>query len=56
MKKAQPVLLFLCVMFIAMMGCQGGARIYQVKEAPVQTATGRQPSLEDVQKAIMPQA
>jgi len=35
------------------MGCRGGAQIYQVKDAPVQTATGKQPSLEDVQKAII---
>jgi hypothetical protein len=40
-------------MFVAVMGCRGGAQIYQVKEAPVQTATGKQPSLEDVQKAII---
>ncbi len=53
MKKVQPVLLFLCVMFIALVGCRGGGLIYQVKEAPVQTATGKQPSLEDVQKAII---
>jgi hypothetical protein len=53
MKRIQPVLLFLCVIFVAVMGCRGGAQIYQVKEAPVQTATGKQPSLEDVQKAII---
>lgn len=53
MKRAQPVLIFLCVMFVTMMGCRGGGMIYQVKEAPVQTATGAQPSLEDVQKAII---
>jgi hypothetical protein len=54
MKRMQPVLLFLCVMLVvAMAGCRGGAQIYQVKEAPVQTATGKQPSLEDVQKAII---
>ena len=53
MKRIQPVLLFLCVMFVAVMGCRGGAQIFQVKDAPVQTATGKQPSLEDVQKAII---
>jgi len=34
-------------------GCRSGAHIYQIKEAPVQTATGKQPSLEEVQKAIV---
>ncbi|MGQ0666867.1 MAG: hypothetical protein ACT4O4_07520 [Nitrospiraceae bacterium] len=53
MKGMRPVALCLCVMFVAAMGCRGGAQIYQVKEAPVQTATGKQPSMEDVQKAIV---
>ena len=53
MKRMQPVLLCLCVMLVAVTGCRGGAQIFQVKEAPVQTATGKQPSLEDVQKAII---
>lgn len=38
---------------VAVMGCRGGAQIYQVKEAPVQTATGKVPSLEQVQKIII---
>jgi hypothetical protein len=53
MKRVQPVLLFLCVMFVAMMGCRGGGQIYNVKDAPIQTATGKQPSMEDVQNAII---
>lgn len=53
MKRMQPVLLCLCVMLVAVTGCRSGAHIYQVKEAPVQTATGKQPSLEEVQKAII---
>jgi hypothetical protein len=40
-------------MFLVVVGCRGGGQIYQVKDAPVQTATGKQPSLEDVQKAII---
>jgi hypothetical protein len=35
------------------MGCRGGGQIYQVKDAPIQTATGKEPSMEDVQKAII---
>ena len=38
---------------VAVMGCKGGAQIYQVKEAPVQTATGKVPSIEQVQKTII---
>ena len=53
MNRLRPVALVLCVLFVAVMGCRGGAQIFQVKEAPVQTATGKQPSLEDVQKAII---
>jgi hypothetical protein len=53
MNSLRPVALVLCVLFVAVMGCRGGAQIYQVKDAPVQTATGKQPSLEDVQKAII---
>jgi hypothetical protein len=53
MKSLRPVALVLCVLFVAVMGCRGGAQIFQVKDAPVQTATGKQPSLEDVQKAII---
>ena len=42
-----------CLAVVAVMGCKGGAQIYQVKEAPVQTATGKVPSLEQVQKIII---
>ncbi len=42
-----------CLAVVAMMGCKGGAQIYQVKEAPVQTASGKVPSLEQVQKIII---
>lgn len=38
---------------LLMTGCRGGGQIYEVKDTPVQTATGKTPSLEDVQKAII---
>ena len=53
MKRTQLVALCVCVLFLAVAGCRGGGQIYQVKDAPVQTAIGKQPSLEDVQKAII---
>ena len=42
-----------CLAVVAVMGCKGGAQIYQVKEAPVQTATGKVPTVEQVQKIII---
>lgn len=53
MKRLQAVLLVICVTSIAVVGCRGGGEIYNVKDAPVMTATGSSPSLEEVQKAII---
>jgi hypothetical protein len=38
---------------VMVVGCRGGGQIYQVKDAPVQTATGNQLSLAEVEKAII---
>jgi len=53
MKRMRPVALFACVMFVAVMGCRAGGQIYQVKDAPVQSASGKSLSIEDVQKTIV---
>lgn len=53
MNSLRSVALVLCVLFVAVMGCRGGGQIYNVKDAPIQTATGKQPSMEDVQNAII---
>lgn len=53
MKRMPTTALVICLMLIAMMGCRGGGPIYNVKDAPIQTATGKQPSMEDVQNAII---
>ena len=53
MKRIQPVLLFLCAALVAVTGCRGGGEIYNIKDAPINTASGSTPSLEDVQKAII---
>lgn len=53
MKRIQAVLLCICVVSVAVAGCRGGAEIYNVKDAPVVTASGSSPSLEEVQKAII---
>ncbi len=53
MKQMRSGILLACVIVVAMAGCRGGGQIYQVKDAPVQTATGKEPSMEDVQKSII---
>ena len=42
-----------CLLLAVIAGCRGGGQLYQVKDAPVVTATGKEPSLEEVQKAII---
>jgi len=46
-------MLVVCMAVVMVVGCRGGGQIYQVKDAPVQTATGNQPSLAEVEKAII---
>lgn len=53
MRRLQAVLLFLCIAAVAVTGCRGGAEIYNIKDAPINTASGGTPSVEDVQKAII---
>lgn len=53
MKQIQPVLLFFCVALLVVTGCRGGGPIYNVKDAPVATATGKEVTLDQVTKAIL---
>lgn len=53
MKQLVSGIAVVCLVLAVVAGCRGGGQIYQVKDAPVQTATGKEPSLEDVQKAII---
>lgn len=53
MKRAQAVFFVFCITSVAMTGCRGGGEIYNVKDAPVITASGKTPSLEEMQKAIL---
>lgn len=53
MKRVWLGALISCLAVVAVIGCKGGAQIYQVKEAPVQTASGKVPSIEQVQKIII---
>ena len=53
MKRILPSMLVVCMAVVMVVGCRGGGQIYQVKDAPVQTATGNQLSLAEVEKAII---
>lgn len=53
MKRIRSGILFACVMLVAVMGCSGGGPIYNVKNAPITTATGKEVTLEQVTKAIV---
>lgn len=53
MKRILSGMIVACLAVAVVAGCRGGGQIYNVKDAPVQTATGKEPSMEDVQKAII---
>ena len=53
MKRTRSVALFVCVIFMALIGCRGGGQIYNVTDAPITTATGKAVTLEQVTKAIV---
>ncbi len=53
MKRMVSGMIVACMVLAVMVACRGGGQLYQVKDAPVQTATGKEPSLEEVQKAII---
>lgn len=43
----------MCLLLIGMIGCRGSGQIYQVNDAPVQTASGKALSMDDVRKEII---
>ncbi len=53
MRQMVSGIVAVCVMLAVMAGCRAGGQIYNVKDAPVQTATGKEPSMDEVQKAII---
>ena len=53
MKRILSGMVVACLVVAVVAGCRGGGQIYNVNGAPVQTATGMEPSVEDVQKAII---
>lgn len=53
MKRIRSGILFACIVLVAVMGCRGAGPIYNVKDAPITTATGKEMTLEQVTKAIV---
>ena len=53
MKRIWSGVLVACVVLAAVVGCRGGGVLYQVKDAPVQTASGKEATMGEVQKAII---
>jgi len=53
MKQLLSAMLVVGLAVVMMTGCRGGGQIYEVKDTPVQTATGKALSSEDVKKAII---
>ena len=53
MKRAGIVMVAICLGLLGIMGCRGGGQLYQVKDAPVQTASGKALSLDEVRKEII---
>ena len=53
MKRAGVVMVAICLGLLGMMGCRGSGQVYQVKEAPVQTASGKALSMDEVRKEII---
>jgi hypothetical protein len=52
MKQARVVMVAICL-FIGMIGCRGSGQVFQVKDAPVQTASGKALNLDEVRKEII---
>jgi hypothetical protein len=53
MRRALPGIAIVFIVLLVTLGCRGGAQLYQVTDAPIHTATGRQAALDQVQKAIV---
>jgi hypothetical protein len=53
MKRIIDRVFVAALLLVVLMGCRAGGQVYEVKDAPIQTATGKEPTLEQVQKAII---
>ena len=53
MKQLLSGIAVACLVLAVMAGCRGGGQIYNVKEAPIATSTGKELTLDQVGKAIV---
>jgi hypothetical protein len=53
MKRVGWSMAAICLVVISMIGCRGGGQVYQVKDAPVQTASGKELTMDEVRKEII---
>lgn len=53
MKQVLAAMLVVGLTVAMMTGCRGGGQVYNVKDAPITTATGKEVTLEQVTKAIV---
>lgn len=53
MKQLLSGILVACLAVVIVAGCRGAGQIYNVKEAPIATSTGKELTLDQVGKAIV---
>jgi hypothetical protein len=53
MKQMAAPMFTALLLAVALVGCRAGGQVYEVKDAPIQTASGKELTLEQVQKAII---
>jgi hypothetical protein len=53
MKRAGTVIVTISLVLMCLVGCRGSGQVYQVKDAPVQTASGKTLSMDEVKKEIL---
>jgi len=53
MKQVAAGLFVASLVLVVMLGCRAGGQVYEVKDAPIQTASGKALTLDQVQKAII---
>jgi hypothetical protein len=53
MKPTGLGVIALCLLLTTVVGCRAGGQVYEVQDAPIQTAPGKRLTLEQVQKAIV---
>ncbi len=53
MKRILSGMIIACLVVAVFAGCRGGGTLYQVKDAHIQTASGKEATMGEVQKAII---